>query len=94
MLTLINTKNLPLSKNIDYFCNIKKEEVYMKRKSYARDHITLRLTFEEVSVLSVQILSQISEDRCTLEQSLTPVLRRIVEHRAEVLQRLYDIIKS
>lgn len=66
----------------------------MKRKSYARDHITLRLTYEEVSVLSVQILSQISEDRCNLEQFSTPELRQIIEHRLEVLQRVYDIIKS
>lgn len=66
----------------------------MKRKSYARDHITLRLTFEEVSVLSVQILSQITDDRLNLEQSSTPITRRIIEHRIEVLQRLYDVIKS
>ena len=68
----------------------------MKRKSYARDHITVRLTFEEFSVLTSAINFDIvstcrSLDDLDKNNLLTEDYGLICKHRLSVLRSLSDI---
>lgn len=68
----------------------------MKRKCYAKDHVTVRLTFEEFSVLTSAINFDIvstCRNLDDLDQSnvLTKDYEHFCKHRLSVLRSLNDI---
>ena len=63
----------------------------MKRKSYAKDHITVRLTFEEFTILTSAINYYILATSRLLCNCETEDFKLISEHRLSVLRSLNDI---
>nr|DAJ57232.1 MAG TPA: hypothetical protein [Microviridae sp.] len=68
----------------------------MKRKCYAKDHVTVRLTFEEFSVLTSAINFDIVStcrhlDNLDKSNVLTQDYELICQHRLSVLRSLNDI---
>lgn len=63
----------------------------MKRKSYARDHVTVRLTFEEFSMITSAINFDIAETRRMQENVNSVFGREYYFHRLKVLTSLRDI---
>lgn len=68
----------------------------MKRKSYAKDHVTVRLTFEEFSVLTSAINFDIVStcrnlDNLDKNNVLTKDYELLSKHRLSVLRSLNDI---
>ena len=63
----------------------------MKRKSYANDHVTVRLTFEEFAVVTSSINYDIVATSRLLCNSETEDFKLICKHRLSVLRSLNDI---
>lgn len=63
----------------------------MKRKSYAKDHITVRLTFEEFAVLTSAINYDIVATCRHMDNCETEDFKLICQHRLSVLRSLNDI---
>lgn len=65
--------------------------IFMKRKSYAQDHVTVRLTFEEFSVLTSAINYDIVATCRHMDNCATEEFKLICKHRLSVLRSLNDI---
>lgn len=63
----------------------------MKRKSYAKDHVTVRLTFEEYAVLTSAINGDIVTTTNHMDGCMTDEFKMICQHRLSVLRSLNDI---
>lgn len=63
----------------------------MKRKSYAQDHVTVRLTFEEYAVLTSAINGDIVTTTRLMDDCETDEFNMICQHRLSVLRSLNDI---
>lgn len=63
----------------------------MKRKSFANDHVTVRLTFEEFSILSGAINNDIVTTCRLMDNCASEDFKLICQHRLSVLRSLSDI---
>lgn len=66
----------------------------MKRKSYAKDHVTVRFSFEEVAHLVVALRGVCEASQRQLSLNLASDVQDIIKHRNEVLKGIADLLDS